>query len=115
MTQKNYFQGSYIGCDINSGLGFPDWFGLGNAYNLEVYELSENWWKKETFLDLWNSQSPVIFLVPIHPAQTYFPKISSRISASGGMESNPLHKMSPDLEPELERKVTKFLQKTKIN
>jgi acetolactate synthase-1/2/3 large subunit len=25
MTQKNYFNGAYLGCDIESGLGFPDW------------------------------------------------------------------------------------------
>ncbi|MGA0078988.1 MAG: thiamine pyrophosphate-binding protein, partial [Candidatus Nanopelagicales bacterium] len=25
MTQKNYFEGAYLGCDTESGLGVPDW------------------------------------------------------------------------------------------
>ena len=39
--------------------------------------------------------------MPIHPEQTYFPKISSQVTATGGMESAPLHKMSPPLEDEV--------------
>ena len=40
---------------------------------------------------------PQAFIVPIDPEQTYFPKITSRITASGSMESNPIDRMSPDL------------------
>ena len=25
MTQKTYFRGAWLGCDTESGLGFPDW------------------------------------------------------------------------------------------
>jgi acetolactate synthase-1/2/3 large subunit len=37
-------------------------------------------------------------MVKIHPDQTFFPKISSRVLPDGSMESNPLHLMSPPLE-----------------
>jgi acetolactate synthase-1/2/3 large subunit len=40
---------------------------------------------------------PQAFIVPIDPEQTYFPKISSRITESGSMESNPIDRMTPDL------------------
>jgi len=43
------------------------------------------------------SPGPQAFIVPIDPEQTYFPKISSRITASGSMESNPIDRMTPDL------------------
>ena len=101
MTQKNYFDGAYLGCDVNSGLGFPDWAMLAAAYCIPSLELAENWASDPAFLNLWQSQGPVVFLVPLHPEQTYFPKITSRISASGGMESNPLHLMTPDLPDDI--------------
>ena len=111
MTQKNYFDGAYMGCDVSSGLGFPDWLKLSEAYGIDCFELGDNWWDSEHFELLWNNKSPALFLVPLHPEQTYFPKISSRISANGGMESNPLHQMSPELDQELDDLVTRFIPK----
>jgi acetolactate synthase-1/2/3 large subunit len=109
MTQKNYFQGHYIGCDVASGLGFPDWKLLAAAYGIEAFNLSEGWPDDPRFQSLWMGTAPVLFLVPLHPEQTYFPKISSRISASGGMESNPLHRMTPDLPSDLAARVMPYL------
>jgi acetolactate synthase-1/2/3 large subunit len=97
MTQKNYFQGAYIGCDTSSGLGFPDWLTLAAAFRISAMQLTEGWPSNPDFLTLWLSDDPAVFLVPLHPEQTYFPKISSRVNDSGGMESNPLHLMSPEL------------------
>ena len=94
MTQINYFAGAYLGWDVNSGLGFPAWKLLAAAYHIPCLELANDWQYNSDFLDLWNSKEPSIFLVPLHPEQSYFPKITSRICESGGMESNPLHLMT---------------------
>lgn len=109
MTQKNYFQGAYVGCDVSSGLGFPDWTTLASAYSIPAITLQEGWQQETSFLELWHAHGPALFLVPLHPEQTYFPKISSRVSASGGMESNPLHKMSPELPDSIAAAVMHFL------
>jgi acetolactate synthase-1/2/3 large subunit len=109
MTQKNYFQGDYIGCDVSSGLGFPDWKLLAAAYGIEAMELTADWDTDPDIQRLWNNDGPALFLVPLAPEQSYFPKISSRISASGGMESNPLHRMTPDLPAELAERVMRHL------
>ena len=101
MTQKNYFDGAYLGCDIESGLGFPDWQLLAKAFGIKSLTLSENFATNNDFLDEWNSDKACLFVVPIHPEQTYFPKISSQVTATGGMESAPLHKMSPPLADEV--------------
>jgi acetolactate synthase-1/2/3 large subunit len=100
MTQKNYFDGAYLGCDIESGLGFPDWPLLAAAFGIKSQTLAEGFEKDVEFLDSWNSSDPYLYVVPIHPEQTYFPKISSQVTASGSMESAPLHKMSPPLADE---------------
>jgi acetolactate synthase I/II/III large subunit len=109
MTQKNYFDGAYLGCDVNSGLGFPDWAMLAAAYCIPSLELAENWADDPAFLNLWQSQGPAVFLVPLHPEQTYFPKITSRISATGGMESNPLHLMTPELPDDIKAVAMRYL------
>ncbi len=101
MTQKNYFDGAYLGCDIESGLGFPDWQTLAKAFGIKSKILSEDFASDRDFLDAWSDADPWLFVVPIHPEQTYFPKISSQVTATGGMESAPLHKMSPPLSDEL--------------
>ena len=111
MTQKNYFKGKYIGCDTKSGLGFPDWRKIAAAYNISTYELTKNWFSDKNFLKLWATNSPTLFIVNLHPEQTYFPKIASRISKNGGMESNPLHIMSPELDNNIQEKIDIFLNK----
>lgn len=112
MTQKNYFGGNYVGCDTNTGLGFPDWEKLFNTYNIPSMTISNTDFVNDTkFNELFNNNSAVAFIVKIDPEQTYFPKISSRVTSKGSMESNPLHLMSPDLDEELSKKVFKFLDK----
>jgi acetolactate synthase-1/2/3 large subunit len=60
---------------------------------------------KKAFAD----KCPAAFIVPVDPKQTYFPKITSRVTESGSMASNPLHRMSPDLPDALYAKVAKYL------
>ncbi|MBU6173753.1 MAG: thiamine pyrophosphate-binding protein, partial [Planctomycetes bacterium] len=98
MTQRNYFGGQYLGCDTETGLGFPDWKLLARAYGLPYYEIATLDDLGDDFPELWNSDSAAFFVVKIHPEQTYFPKISSRVTETGGMESAPLHLMTPDLD-----------------
>lgn len=109
MTQKNYFGGAYLGCDTETGLGFPDWELLFKSFGIQCVTVDKNWSSNPEVLKALNSPEPYGFIVPIDPLQTYWPKITSRIVEGGGMESNPLHMMSPDLSPELFAKVTRFL------
>ena len=108
-TQRNYFDGAYLGCDTRTGLGFPDWLNLFNAFGIPGIDLSEGWTGSAQFTELWESDGPAAFVVPVDPEQTYLPKISSRVRPDGGMESNPLHNMSPELEPDVARRVMRYL------
>ena len=109
MTQKNYFGGAYLGCDTETGLGFPDWDMLFQSFGIGTITLDKDWTTNDKVLEALSSDKPYGFIVPIDPLQTYWPKITSRIVEGGGMESNPLHMMSPDLEPDLFEKVTKYV------
>jgi acetolactate synthase-1/2/3 large subunit len=97
MTQRSYFNGKYLGCDRQSGLGLPDWARLFTAWDVPVMELPLDFDSNEEFRARLGGRGPQAFIVPIDPEQTYFPKISSRITATGSMESNPIDRMTPDL------------------
>jgi acetolactate synthase-1/2/3 large subunit len=109
MTQKNYFGGSYIGCDINSGLGLPDWEQLFKAWNVPALRIGKDFDGSADFAALFDAPGPAAFIVSIDPEQSYFPKIMSRVTESGAMESNPLHQMSPALDDALQRATMRYL------
>jgi len=108
-TQKNYFGGAYLGCDTNTGLGFPDWETLASAYKIPFVLYTEHGFEDQKLVNHLNEVGPLFVIVPIDPEQTYWPKISSQVTASGSMSSNPLYRMSPDLSPELALKVGRYL------
>jgi acetolactate synthase-1/2/3 large subunit len=108
-TQKTYFNNHYVGCDELTGLGFPSWEKLAESYSFSFYELNTSTVFDKTFFELLDSIKPVIFIVKLDPDQLYFPKIGSRISLSGSMESNPLHMMDPPLESSQISKYLKYL------
>ncbi len=109
MTQSNYFGGRYVGCDVETGLGMPNWEPLFAAYDIPILRIGPGFEKDPEFLERFNATGPRGFIVTIDPQQTYFPKIASRVTASGSMESNPLHRMSPDLDEALAAKVFRYL------
>lgn len=106
MTQRSYFGGRYVGCDTTTGLGLPDWEKLFAAWEVPVQRINRGFQKDNEFLKAFGEDGVQAFIVSIDPEQTYFPKITSRITETGAMESNPLHIMSPDLAEDLKQKVT---------
>jgi len=100
MTQKNYFGGRYVGCDRETGLGLPIWDKLFQAWGVEVMRLHPGYELTPEFLAAFVSSEPYAFIVSVDPEQTYFPKIASRVTEGGTMESNPLHLMTPELTAE---------------
>jgi acetolactate synthase-1/2/3 large subunit len=105
MTQRNYFGGDYIGCDTETGLGFPDWEKLAMAYGIGFSRVTPESLSSLGSSKEWTEPGPMLFSVEIDPEQTYFPKITSRIAADGRMESAPLHEMSPELPYEIQNLV----------
>lgn len=109
MTQRSYFGGRYVGCDRGTGLGLPDWELLFPAWNVPAMRIGADFAGSEAFLHRFGTPGPAAFIVSIDPAQTYFPKISSRVTATGTMESNPLHLMSPPLDDDVLRHVARYI------
>ena len=109
MTQANYFNDAYIGCDRSTGLGLPDWKKLFAAYGIEIITLDPINPFSPSVLERLHSKNPSAFIVPINPDQTYFPKITSKVLPNGQMESNPLHLMTPVLTDAVSSVVFKYI------
>ena len=109
MTQKNYFGGAYLGCDTQTGLGFPDWEILFRSFGIDSITIDEDWSSNGDVQSRLLDENPCGFIVPTDPLQTYWPKIQSRVVDGGGMESNPLQSMSPELEKSLYSQVSLYL------
>ncbi|WP_206951410.1 thiamine pyrophosphate-binding protein [Trinickia acidisoli] len=108
MTQRNYFGGRYVGCDLQTGLGLPNWEALFAAYGVPAVRVGVGYENDAQFRARFEAEGPAAFIVTIDPEQTYFPKITSRVTPTG-MASNPLHRMSPDLPDDLYRRLAQFL------
>jgi acetolactate synthase-1/2/3 large subunit len=115
MTQRSYFGGAYLGCDVASGLGFPRWDHIFSAYGIPCLELPPDGEMTAAFRALFDAPGPAAFVVPVDPEQTYFPKITSRITASGSMESAPLHLMTPELADDVAERVMPHLHQKIAN
>lgn len=108
-TQRNYFGGRYVGCDRNTGLGLPNWEKLFMTWDVPVMRINVGYESNQMFLNSFNSIGVGAFIVSIDPNQTYLPKITSRITEYGSMESNPLHVMTPELDEQQLSALAKYL------
>jgi acetolactate synthase-1/2/3 large subunit len=109
MTQRNYFNGAWVGCDAQTGLGLPNWEKLAESYGIPYRKVTRDYVLTQEFADSLLTAAPALFEIPTDPEQTYFPKITSKVLSDGSMKSNPLHLMDPPLNVELARKVFKYL------
>lgn len=107
-TQKKYFDGNYVGCDASTGLGFPDLELYAGAFKINFHRFTAAS-KFEKVMEIINDDNPWLIEVEVDPNQEYLPKINSRITEVGSMESNPLHIMWPELSDELSSVVLKYL------
>lgn len=109
-TQRNYFDGAWIGCDKSTFLGLPELEKLANVYDIPYVKLNENFIEQQELFQALKQTGPVLIEVPIDPKQTYLPKITSSVQSDGSMKSNPLHLMDPPLAEESINKFLKYLK-----
>ena len=109
MTQRNYFNGAWVGCDSETGLGLPDLEQLAKTYRIPYIKMTNKLFEDNEMRAILKGLGPAIIEVPIDPEQTFYPKITSSVQTDGSMKSNPLHFMSPGLPDQLSEKVFKYI------
>ena len=108
ISQKAYFDGKYLGCDSDTGLGFPNWSEVFESFGIRTITVNGDLRTKEVE-ESFSDYGPAAILVNIHQDQPFFPKVTSRIFSDGSMKSNPIHLMDPQLSSEISQKVFRYL------
>lgn len=96
-TQKRYFNGNYVGCDLETGLGLPNLRKIAEAFDISYLEIPHGGFNLSEVLNEISSTRALLVEIFLDVDQVYLPKIDSRVLSDGGMESNPLHIMSPEI------------------
>ena len=99
-TQRNYFDGRYVGSSPESGLTLPDTLKIASAYGLSTMQIEDHRHIRERVRQVLEQDGPVVCDVKISPNQVTAPRLSSMQRADGSMVSKPLEDLWPFLERE---------------
>jgi acetolactate synthase-1/2/3 large subunit len=95
-TQGNFF-GRFHGSDPNSGISFPNFTKVAQAFELPTLELDPVKWTREVreFLKL---AGPRVMVAKLDPDQEFEPRLKSKMIA-GRIQTPSLEDMYPHLDP----------------
>jgi acetolactate synthase-1/2/3 large subunit len=91
-TQKNYFNGRYVGSGRDSGLLIPDFIELSKSIGIDCTRVTDI---DELTPSLLLSDRPRIVEVVLEENEVLAPKVSALPQSDGSMLSMPLEDMSP--------------------
>ncbi len=97
-TQRNFF-GRLMGEGPQSGVSFPDFVKVGNAYGLPGIRVdcAAGMDKVQSALD---APGPALIEIMLDPEQEFEPRSRSKVLPDGSIVSPPLEDMYPFLSPE---------------
>ena len=109
-TQKKFFEGAYLGCDPDTGLGFPNWVKLFEAYDIPCRFMRQD----ETDVSVLSQllaecPGPQAWIVSVDPFQPNWPAVSTALASDGSLTSSPLYDMLPKLSDDLLSRVGRYL------
>jgi acetolactate synthase-1/2/3 large subunit len=99
-TQRNFFQGRYVGSDPQSGVANPNFSGLAAAYGFRYTRIDTNAGLRAGIADVLGDEGPVLCELRVSPDQAISPRVSSFRRDDGTFESRPLEDMAPFLSRE---------------
>lgn len=96
-TQKNLFHNQLVGLDRTSGVGFPDFEKLADAFGFAYCEVSKETELCDVLSKTLNAEGPVLCNVIVDPEQNFVPKLSSMVLPDGRIVSPSMDDMFPFL------------------
>ena len=97
-TQKNFFEGRFTACSVDSGVTLPDFIKIGKAFDLTTLKIDTVVNLKNSILEVLNINGPVVCEVMLSPGYIFAPKLSARKLEDGTMISPSLEDMYPFLD-----------------
>ena len=99
-TQRNLFQPPFIGIDSESGVGFPSFEKLADAFGLKYFRIDHENTSDEILKQVLDSDGPCVCEAVVDPNQNFEPKSSSKALPAGRIVSPSLDDMAPFLARE---------------
>ncbi len=99
-TQRNYFDGRYVGTGPESGLDIPDLVTLAKTFGWEAFSIEDARDLRGGIRRALDSKGPLLIDVRVMQNEALFPKSAALPQADGSMQSMPLEDMSPLLPRE---------------
>lgn len=97
-TQTNLFKPPFIGIDGESGICFPSFEKLSDAFGLAYYRTDSEETASYVLDEFLNSDGPAILEAVVDPAQNFAPKSSSKVLPDGRIVSPSINDMAPFLD-----------------
>ena len=97
-TQRNLFKPPFIGIDSDSGVGFPDFAKLADAFGLKYFRIDSESASDEMMEKVLNCDGPCVCDAVVDPNQNFEPKSSSKVLPDGRIVSPSLDDMAPFLD-----------------
>ena len=99
-TQQNYFPDNVVGCGPESGVTFPDFVRLGEAFGFPVSRIAAHAEMEAGIRAALDTNGPSLCEVILDKAQPFAPKLSSRRLEDGSMVTSALEDLAPFLSRE---------------
>ncbi len=99
-TQRNMFNGFYVGSEPGSGLTLPDLCAVAGAYGIRHEQASSHQELAAAIARTLAGADPVLCDIKITRAHVTAPKVQAMKTPEGSMVSKPLEDMWPYLPPE---------------
>lgn len=97
-TQRNFFNGHMTGSGMDSGVGMPDFYKLGEAFGFHSVRISSPDNLAEEIKKVLQTGGPVLCEVMVEKEYAFLPKLSARKLDDGTMVSPSLEDMYPFLD-----------------
>jgi acetolactate synthase-1/2/3 large subunit len=99
-TQANFFADNIVGCGTDSGISFPDFEKISDAFGFAFRRCAHHRDLKPMIRETLEGDGPQCCELMLDLAQPFAPKLTSRRLESGRMVSSPLEDMAPFLSRE---------------
>jgi acetolactate synthase-1/2/3 large subunit len=96
-TQRNFFNGEETGAGPQSGVCFPSFERLSNAFDLPYIKCNSHREMRNCIEQLMSVSGPALCEIIIDPSVPFAPKLSSKQLPDGKIVSPPLEDMAPFL------------------
>ena len=83
ISQKTFFNGKFVASEKNSGVSFPNFKRLINAYDLPYMDIKTHDNMKNKIAEFLNIDGPAVLEVFADPEEFHEPKVVARLDANG--------------------------------